>query len=909
MSPRARSDRRPGKRHMVIADATNYMYRAYFALPPMRSPGGEPVQAALGFTNMVRKILRDETPDAFVAVFDAPGGDATRRALYPDYKAQRDKQPEDLSPQFAAARDLAAAHGLAVLKVPGCEADDVIATLAATAGAAWRITILSTDKDLMQLVDERVVLLDTMKNRRYDSAAVTERFGVPPHQVLDLRSLVGDPSDNIPGVRGIGAVGGAQLIRDWGSLEALLEHADEVRPPRARTALREQAEAARLSKRLAALREDIDLGSDITALTLREIDRDGLRALFARYGFRRLLEELQDEGGDAPPVRANPTPVAWEILTDPAQLAPRLAYGEPLCILPVGGGRNAHDALPVGFGLATDAQHALYLPVDTAAGGEEDNYEAVLLALYQALRGSRWGGIDTKALQGFLHEGLIGEGYLREPRFALNPPAFDVEIAAFLLDPAARRGVPALAAQRLGRAVPTWQNLAGNGAKAIPPAELSRESVADWAAQHCGAILELAPQLEAELERAGSAELYRDIELPLTAVLARMETAGVRVDGEGLATLAHQTQRDLVAIETEVHELAGHPFQINSPKQLQVVLFEELQLPALRKTKTGYSTDEHVLEQLASRHPLPKRVLAYRKLAKLKNTYIDALPPLIDPTSGRIHPCFHQTGAATGRISSSHPNVQNIPIRSERGRLIRETFIAGKGLVLLSADYSQIELRILAHFSQDESLLEAFRAGEDVHRHTAASIHGLDPEQVSDTQRARAKAINFGIIYGSTAFGIANQLGIASADAQETIDAYFERYRGVRRFLDDTVREAGERGYVTTLLGRRRYLPDLRSRNRVQRQAAERMAVNTVVQGTAADLIKRAMVEIDRELRRVDHDAELLMQVHDELVFELHPSATASLGVIVTRHMEGAAQLDVPLRVEIGSGRSWRDAH
>ncbi|RIL05412.1 MAG: DNA polymerase I [Proteobacteria bacterium] len=891
---------------LVVVDAANCLYRAFFAIPPLRASDGTPTNAAYGFLNMLIKALREEQPDHVVVVFDAPGGGASRREIFGEYKAHRDAQPEDLSRQIPLVRELVDAHHIPLLEVPGCEADDVIATLVARAPADARITILSTDKDLMQLVTERVALLDTMKDRRYGPAEVEERFGVPPARVLDLRALVGDPSDNIPGVKGIGEKGAAKLLAEYGTLEALLERADEIPATKTRNVLREQAEQARLSKRLAALHDDVALPVCFDDLVRREPDRERLRQLFRRLEFTRLLAELDGPAAAprAPAAGTVETAVETEIVRDAAALArlvEQLAALAEVVAVPIGAGEPAIREAPVGIAFATGPGRAAYVPFAHAglASHPQLAREVVVERLGRVLRERRWGGARTKALVACLGE------WGHEPA----SPAWDVEIAAFLLDPAAARGVAALAAQHLGRRLRSWEDLCGRGAKAVAAADLAIEAAGEWAGAHACAVAELAPLLVEHLARDGIDALFRDVEMPLVAVLARMERAGVRVDDGALRALSREYERELARIEAEIHSLAGGPFQIGSPKQLQAVLFERLKLPVVRKTKTGFSTDEAVLEQLASQHPLPARILAYRRLAKLKSTYVDALPPLVDPKSGRIHPCFHQTGAATGRLSASNPNVQNIPIRSEEGVRIREAFVAREGALLLSADYSQVELRILAHFSRDAELLEAFRSGEDVHRRTAAGVLGIAPEAVTADQRARAKAINFGIIYGSTAFGIANQLGIASADAQQTIDAYFARYAGVRAFLDLTLETARSQGWVTTLLGRRRYLPDLQSRNRVLRNAAERMAVNTVIQGTAADLIKKAMVDVDRALQGAGVRAQMILQVHDELVFEVAADDVDAAGRLVREPMEQVWPLDVPLLVEMGVGRNWREAH
>ncbi|MDJ0868964.1 MAG: DNA polymerase I [Myxococcota bacterium] len=891
-------------RRLVVVDAANCIYRAFFAIPPLRTADGFPTNAVYGFVSMLGKVLREEQPSHVVVVFDAPGGNQARREIFPEYKAQRDAQPEDLSRQIPALRELIDAYRIPMLEVEGVEADDVIATLATRAPADVRVTILSTDKDLMQLVDERVELLDTMKERRYGPAEVEARFGVPPAQLLDVRALVGDPSDNIPGVKGIGEKGAAKLIREWGDLERLLEHVDEVKATRARNALREHEEDARLSRRLATLQRDVSLPSGLEALERREPDLDALRGLLRRFEFQRLLDELERENGTAGAVTAAEVAVETEVIRSEAELRElvrRLGADPPVTVVPVGGAENPMREAPVGLAFALDERRAAYVPFGhrrlTDAQGLRQ--EAVLEGLATLLGAQPWAGRGVKGVLSFFGEG----GY------ELPAARFDLELAAFLLDPSGSRTTAALASQHLGRSLRTWEQLAGRGAKATEAPDLAIDETAGWAGDEVCAVRELRPLLEGRIESEGLEELLRRIEMPLTAVLSRMERAGVRVDDAALRSLSREYERELRRIEQEIHELAGEPFQVGSPKQLQHVLFEKLKLPVVRKTKTGFSTDENVLEQLSSQHPLPERVLAFRRLSKLKSTYVDALPPLVHPKTGRIHPTFHQTGAATGRLSASDPNVQNIPIRSAEGVRIREAFVPQEGHLLVSADYSQVELRILAHFSGDESLLEAFRAGEDIHRRTAAGVLGVEPAEVSEEQRARAKAINFGIIYGSTAFGIANQLGIASAEAQETIEAYFARYAGVRRFLDETVEQAKQQGSVRTLLGRRRYLPDLASRNRVLRQAAERMAVNTVIQGTAADLIKKAMVDVDLALREASSGARMILQVHDELVFEVPEGEVGSLSELVRGRMEGVWQLGVPLQVELGVGRSWREAH
>ncbi len=895
---------------ILIVDGANSLYRAFFAIPGLRTSTGTPTNAALGFVNMLLKVMREEEPDRVVVVWDAPGG-TFRHELYDGYKAGRDATPEDLSSQIPLVRELVEAQGIPLVEAPGFEADDVIATLVDQAPEATRVVIVSTDRDLMQLVDERVTMVDGIRDRRYDVEGVKGRFGVLPEKILDLRALVGDTSDNIPGVKGIGEKTAAKLLDQYGTLENLLEHAGEVKGKRAREALAEHADDARLSKEHSTLRTDVPLPFAPADTPAPQPDREKLRGLYTRLEFTRLLEGLDAEPG-APPAADAPADVDVSVLADAAaldQIVEELAKLPCVPMLAVIEGPDALAGEVVGLALALGRERAVYLPLSASLPPSASLPLDASLPLADVAErlaplvgegGSvAWTGADGKCLQILFAE--VG--------VPLGAPHFDAELAAQLLDAGSQRALPALASQLLGLKLRSWQELAGRGAKARSARELPVEDVARWAAERVCAVEALRGPALRRLEAEGAAELYHEVELPLSGVLARMQRTGVRVDEDVLARLSGDYQTQLDRLEREVYGLAGEEFLISSPKQLQRILFEELKLPVIKKTKTGYSTDEDVLEQLSAQHELPAKVLAFRRLSKLKNTYVDALPPLVSPRTGRIHPTFNQIGAATGRMSATNPNVQNIPIRTPEGVRIREAFVPAEGSLLLSADYSQVELRILAHYSGDESLIEAFQRGEDIHRRTAAEVAGVEPEDVDDDQRARAKAINFGIIYGSTAFGIANQLGIASADAQETIDAYFARYQGVRRFLDETVAEAKQRGYVATLLGRRRQLPDLASRNRVLRQAAERMAVNSVIQGTAADLIKKAMVAVDAALEGEGLPARMILQVHDELVFEVEEGAAGSVGDRVRGLMEGVLALRVPLVVDVGTGRNWREAH
>lgn len=906
----------PDRVRLVVIDGANAIYRAFFAIPNLRAPDGTPTNAAYGFVTMLAKVLRDEEP-THVAVANDPRGGSFRREIFPEYKAGRDKQPEDLSAQIPLISELCEAFGVPMVEVPDFEADDVIATLVETAPEGAEVCIVSTDKDLMQLVRPGVELLDTAKGRRIDAAAVEERFGVPPSKLLDVRALVGDPSDNIPGVKGIGEKGAAKLILEFGSLDDLLERASEVKAKRAREGLQEHAEDARLSRELSTLRSDVPIESGWAGLDRQTPDNERLRALYERLGFTRLLDTLDEttSGGAEAAATAKAekeaaAAVAVDVIRDDAKLAAlasKLGSGGAsgkIALYPVTSPGTAVSRQLLALALAAEDGPVAYLCVrgEGLLDREGVSVEAVT-SLLRELFGKRaapgWIGFDSKAIQSLFAE--LG--------CPLPLPEMDVELAAQLLESSGAHQLSAIANEYLQRSVRSWEELAGRGAKAKSVEDLGVEAVSAWAAEQVAALLALFDVLGDRLERDELTPLYRDIELPLTAVLASMERAGVRIDEAHLEHLSAEYEKELARIESEIHRLAGEEFLVSSPKQLQVILFEKLGLPILKKTKTGYSTAEAVLEQLTAHHELPGQVLAWRKLSKLKSTYVDALPPLVDEKTGRIHPSFHQLGAATGRLSASNPNVQNIPIRGSEGARIREAFVPAEGRILLSADYSQVELRIVAHYSGDASLIDAFRAGHDIHRRTAAEVAGIELDEVTADQRARAKAVNFGIIYGSSAFGLSQQLGIAAGEAQAQIDAYFERYEGVRRFLDETTAQAKEDGFVRTLMGRRRYLPDLTSRNRVLRQAAERMATNTVIQGTAADLIKKAMVEVARALEESGLEATMILQVHDELVFEVAEASVEPLEALVKTRMEAVAELNVPLTVDLGKGANWRDAH
>ena len=886
---------------LLLVDASSSVFRAFFAIPALANSAGVPSNAALGFTTMLQKLLRESRPDYVAVIWDAPGP-KRRKAIYPEYKATRDAAPEALRAQFPWIRRIVEAYRLAALEHEGEEADDVIATLARSAERAGvEVEIASTDKDLMQLVSSKVTLVDTMRDRRFSPEAVEARFGVPPAQMLDLRSLIGDSSDNIPGVKGIGEKGAAQLLREHGSLDALLANPDAVAQKRAREALRVGAEMARLSRELSRLREDLPIEFDPEKMALREPDTSALAELFRELEFKRLLDEL---GSPASSSRSEDGAATREVATrvlssstELAALARSLGGAPALAIEAVLEPNDPMRGELLALALATGTEEAVLVPL------RGDGAAAALEALRDVLEAR-----DRVFLGSNLKLAAIA---LARRGVKLAGPLRDVAVAAYVANPSQAVDRPeVLSRTYLSHGFMSEAECFGGGAKRRTFDQVPDDELAAHFAALAALDQALLPALERDLARSEQLAIYDELEVPLVAVLVRMELEGVRIDEAKLAELGERLEHELAESRRRIYALAGEEFNIGSPKQLQAILFDKLALPPTKKTKTGFSTDESVLEELALSHELPREILTHRQLAKLSSTYVEALPGLVNPETGRIHCTFNQTVAATGRLSSSKPNLQNIPIRTPLGQEIRAAFVPAEGRLLLSADYSQIELRILAHLSEDPELLKAFREGADIHVRTASQVFGIPEAEVSAEQRARTKAINFGIIYGQSGFGLARALGISQSDAREQIDAYFARYPGVRRFIDAAIRSAREQGFARTISGRRRYLPELASGNRALRQAAERMAVNSVIQGTAADVIKRAMVDLDADLRGgAVPSARMILQVHDELVFEVVPTEREALSRCVLARMQNAVELSVPLVVHVGYGPHWLAAH
>jgi DNA polymerase-1 len=865
-----------GPTRLYLVDGSGYVYRAFHALPALGTSRGLPTNAVYGFTTMVAKLLREERPRHLAVVFDAPG-ETFRDDLYADYKRNRAPVPDELRPQIGYVRRVVAALRLPVVEMAGVEADDVIGTLARQAERAGLETVIVTgDKDLMQLVTERTALLDTMHDRRSGVAEVRARFGVDPARVPDVLALMGDAIDNIPGVTGIGEKTAAALVARFGSVEDILARLDDVErsgirgAKRIRAALAREAEVARLSKQLATIRCDLPLTLDLDACRTPGPDPERLQPLFAELEFFSLLGELVP----AEAVAA----VEHSTARTPEELGaalPALRAGGTVALVAALDSPRATAA-----GLRTLALAGPAGPVTLVDAPDRPEMQAALAPLLADLAVTKLGE-DLKSL----HVAFARRGV------ALAGPAFDVALASYCLNPSRPgHGIAALAGEWLGQAA------SADGDEALEAARTAR------------AAHRLRPLLEDRLRAHEMEGLFRDLEMPLAAVLAEMELAGVAVDAPALGRLSAEFGARLEGLMADIYALAGCEFNIGSPPQLRDVLFGRLKLSprGVRRGKTGLSTDVDVLTRLAREHPLPAKILDYRALAKLKSTYVDALPALVDPRTGRVHTSFNQTVAATGRLSSSDPNLQNIPIRTEEGRRIRAAFVAAPGCRLVSADYSQIELRVLAHLSGDPALVDAFSRGEDIHARTAAEVFADRPPAEG---RRLAKVINYGIVYGMGPGRAARELGVPVAEAEAFIAAYFARYPGVRVFVESTVAEARARGWVTTVLGRRRYLPELAARDPAVRQFAERAATNTPIQGSAADLIKLAMLELRRRLRGAGLGARLLLQVHDELVLEVPAGEVEAVRDTVRGAMEGVFPLRVPLRVDVRDGANWSEAH
>jgi DNA polymerase-1 len=895
---------------LVLIDASGYLFRAYHALPKLTNSRGEPTGALVGVLNMVRKLLEETSPEYVGVVFDAPGR-TFREDIYSDYKANRPAMPEDLREQLDPLKAVIRAMGLPLLEVSEVEADDVIGTLATQAAERGLHTLISTgDKDLAQLVSDRVVLVNTMTDTRLDPAGVEDKFGVPPERIVDYLSLTGDSIDNIPGVPKCGPKTAAKWIGQFGDLDGVMARADEV-TGKVGENLRASLDQLPVSRALTTIKRDVALDFAPTDLRPEAPDRDALRAWYERIESRRLLATLSDEGSTP---NANPaarqSPNNYETVLTEAALDGWLERIREAKLWAFDTETNALDYMRadiVGVSLATEAYSAAYIPIAHAYPGAPEQLarEHVLGKLRPLLEDPE----QQKVGQNLKFDMSV----CARAGIEMRGIAHDTMLESYVLDSTAtRHDMDSLAKKYLSEDTIHFEDIAGKGAKQLTFDQIPLETAAPYAAEDADVTLRLHQTLWPRIEaKPGLEHVYREIELPLVPVLSRIEREGVRIDVDELKAQSHDLAERASALETRAYEVAGARFNMGSPKQIGAIFFEQLKLPVVSRTPKGApSTSEAVLEKLAEDgHELPRLILEHRGLTKLRSTYTDKLPAMVNPETGRVHTSYHQAVAATGRLSSSDPNLQNIPIRSEDGRRIRRAFIPEPGHRMLAADYSQIELRIMAHLSGDERLLAAFAAGQDIHRATAAEILGLQPDEVNGEQRRSAKAINFGLIYGMSAFGLARQLGIERQEAQDYVDAYFARYTGVRAFMDRIRAQARADRFVETLFGRRLYLANIDHSNHQLRSAAERTAINAPMQGTAADIIKRAMIQVDAWIQTEKPPVRMIMQVHDELVFEVAEGAAEAASEHICSLMQGAAELAVPLVVEAGIGDNWEEAH
>ena len=924
---------------LVLVDGSSYLYRAFHAFPPLTNSAGEPTGAMYGVLNMLKSLISQVQPSHIAVVFDAKGK-TFRDEMFEQYKSHRPPMPDDLRKQIQPLHDIIRALGIPLLVIEGVEADDVIGTLAVAASKANQKVLISTgDKDMAQLVDDNIMLINTMNNTLLDREAVIEKYGIPPELIIDYLALMGDSADNIPGVAGVGEKTALGLLQGIGSMAEIYANLDKVAELPIRGAkklgdkLLAEKEMADLSYRLATIKTDVALDISPEQLTLGASNNDQLTEYFGRYEFKRWLNEVMN-GADSitnnneQPAKINhyqATPALaqnnddetlpaiqidrsrYETLLTEADLnrwVEKLKQAKLFALDTETDNLDYMAANLVGISFALENGEAAYLPLQLDYLGAPKTLEkTTALSLLKPVLENP--GIQ-KVGQNFKYDLTI----FARNGIDVQGVAFDTMLESYVLNSTGRHNMDDLAKRYLGHQTISFEEIAGKGKNQLSFNQIPLEQAAEYAAEDADVTMKLQQVLWEKLSKEPTLEkLFKEMELPLLGVLSRMERRGVLIDSDALFLQSNEIANRLSELEEQAYVLAGQPFNLASTKQLQEILFDKLGLPVIQKTPKGApSTNEEVLEELAFSHELPKVLVEHRGLSKLKSTYTDKLPQMVNPQTGRVHTSYHQAVTATGRLSSSDPNLQNIPIRNEEGRRIRQAFIAREGFTVVAADYSQIELRIMAHLSQDQGLINAFTQGKDIHRSTAAEIFGVALDEVTSEQRRNAKAINFGLIYGMSAFGLSRQLGIGRADAQSYMDLYFKRYPGVQTFMHDIREKAKAQGYVETLFGRRLYLPDINSSNGMRRKAAERVAINAPMQGTAADIIKRAMIQLDQTLQN-DPDIAMIMQVHDELVFEVRSEKVAFYSELIKTQMESAANLVVPLIVEVGQGTNWDEAH
>ncbi|GKX63668.1 DNA polymerase I [Pragia fontium] len=923
---------------LVLVDGSSYLYRAFHAFPPLTNSEGCPTGAMYGVLNMLRSLISQCQPSHIVVVFDAKGK-TFRDELFAEYKSHRPPMPDDLRAQIEPLHKMVEAMGIPLLVVPGVEADDVIGTLAKEAAAKGRDVLISTgDKDMAQLVTPLVTLINTMNNTILGPEEVCEKYGVPPELIIDFLALMGDASDNIPGVPGVGEKTAQALLQGLGGLDAMYSQLDKIASLSFRGSktlapkLEQHKEAAYLSYQLATIKTDVELDIKVNELVLREPDVDVLKEMFARYEFKRWLAELENTGTLTNAAKgttsSKPAPVAYQAAASTAEATATLSQegyevvleradfdrwlkllekAELFAFDTETDGLDYMSSNLVGVSFAIEAGKAAYVPFghDYIGAPEQLSCEEVLNGLKPLL--------ENPALLKIGQNLKFDQSMLARYDISLRGIVFDTMLESYVLDSVAgRHDMDSLANRYLNHKTISFEELAGKGKKQLTFNQLSIEEAGPYAAEDADVTLQLHQAMWPQLEQHdGLKKVFQTIEMPLVPILSKIERTGVLIDSQILNQHSEELAKRLQELEVQAHEIAGEPFNLSSTKQLQTIFYEKQKLPVLKKTPGGApSTNEEVLAELALDYPLPKVILEHRGLAKLKSTYTDKLPLMVNAVSGRVHTSYHQAVTATGRLSSSDPNLQNIPVRNDEGRRIRQAFIAPEGSCILAADYSQIELRIMADLSGDKGLLDAFAQGKDIHRATAAEVFGIALDQVTGEQRRSAKAINFGLIYGMSAFGLARQLGIPRGEAQRYMDLYFERYPGVLDYMERTRVQAAEQGYVETLFGRRLYLPDIKSSNGMRRKAAERAAINAPMQGTAADIIKTAMIAVNGWLEQQEQPLiKMIMQVHDELVFEVHQSILEKSGESIRQLMEQCVSLSVPLKVDVGTGMNWDEAH
>lgn len=923
----------------ILVDGSSYLYRAYHAFPPLTNSQGEPTGAMYGVLNMLRSLIIQYKPSHVAVVFDAKGK-TFRDELYEEYKSNRPPMPDDLREQIAPLHEMVQAMGLPLLSISGVEADDVIGTLALKAAADGRDVLISTgDKDMAQLVTPKITLINTMTNVILGPDEVKEKYGVPPELIIDFLALMGDSSDNIPGVPGVGEKTALGLLQGIGSLDDIYQQLDNIATLSFRGAktlgakMAEHEKVAKLSYKLATIKTDVELDKTFDDLVVNEPNLDQLLEMFTRYEFKRWISDLQNGGWLAQrsthkvavpytsevakpkeaSISANFPVITQEnyeaILTHESlahwvellKKAPAFAFDTETDSL------NNIDARLIGMSFAIEPGKAAYIPLrhEYLDAPDQLPLDDVLTALKPILE-------DKNILK--IGQNLkFDRGIMENEGIELNGIHFDTMLESYVLNSVSNRhDMDTLAEKHLNHKTTTFEEIAGKGKGQLTFNQIEVEQATLYAAEDADITLLLHQALYPQIEAIEPLKhVYRDIEMPLVPVLSRMERKGVLIDAQVLAVQSQEITQRLAEIEKETFALAGQEFNLSSPKQLQEILFDKLQLPVIKKTPKGApSTNEEVLEELAHSHELPRLILEHRGLAKLKSTYTDKLPLMVNSKTKRVHTSYHQAVTATGRLSSRDPNLQNIPVRNEEGRRIRQAFIAREGFKIVAADYSQIELRIMAHLSQDKGLLDAFAQGKDIHRATASEVFGIPLEEVTSEQRRSAKAINFGLIYGMSAFGLSQQIGVERREAQRYMDLYFERYPGVLDYMERTRKQASEQGYVETLDGRRLYLPEINSKNAIRRKASEREAINAPMQGTAADIIKKAMIEVDHWIcNECPDDVHMIMQVHDELVFEVRESYLEKANTMIHKLMEGSMELAIPLKVEVGVGNNWDEAH